>query len=151
MEIKRKSNVTRTKIERKSNGNRMKIERNPNENRTKIELKSNEYRTEIECKSIRNPNETRTKPEWKSNENRTKIERNPNKTQSKTVIFRAKKSKGGEKLSQTDKGVLMYFEWFEAMSRLDPKTYKTMMNAIYCYQQKGEKPPEFKGKAQVAA
>ena len=54
-------------------------------------------------------------------------------------------------MSQTDKGVLMYFEWFEAMSRLDPKTYKTMMNAIYCYQQKGEKPPEFKGKAQVAA
>ena len=54
-------------------------------------------------------------------------------------------------MSQTEKGVLMYFEWLEAMSSLDPKTYKIMMNAIYSYQQKGEKPPEFKGKARVAA
>lgn len=54
-------------------------------------------------------------------------------------------------MSQTDKGVLIFFEWFEAMEHLDAKTYKSMMNAIYRYQLKGEKPPEFKGKASIVA
>ena len=59
--------------------------------------------------------------------------------------------KGGLNLSQTDKGVLMYFEWLEAMSSLDAKTYKSMMNAIWHCQQTGKKPPAVKGKARVAA
>ena len=54
-------------------------------------------------------------------------------------------------MSQTDKGVLIFFEWFEAMSHLDPKTYKSMMNAIYNCQLNGAKPPEFKGKASILA
>ena len=54
-------------------------------------------------------------------------------------------------MSQTDKGVLMFSEWLEAMSQLNPKAYKEMMNAIYLYQIKGIEPPEFKGKAQMVA
>ena len=54
-------------------------------------------------------------------------------------------------MSQTDKGVLIFFEWFEAMSHLDPKTYKSMMTAIYNCQLHGTKPPEFKGKADILA
>ena len=53
----------------------------------------------------------------------------------------------GEKMSQTDKGVLIFSEWFEAMSHLEPRTYKALMHAIYRYQIHGEQPPEFKGKA----
>ena len=50
-------------------------------------------------------------------------------------------------MGQTDKGVLIFGEWFEAMNRLTPKDYKSLMNAIYRYQLLGENPPEFKGKA----
>ena len=49
-------------------------------------------------------------------------------------------------MSQTDKGVLIFGEWFEAMNMLAPKDYKALMNAIYRYQLLGEEPPEFKGK-----
>ncbi len=54
-------------------------------------------------------------------------------------------------MSQTDKGVLIFYEWFEAMETLSPKSYKEMMTAIRRYQQKGEEPPEFKGKSAIAA
>ncbi len=50
-------------------------------------------------------------------------------------------------MSQTDKGVLIFGEWFEAMNMLSPKDYKALMNAIYRCQLLGEEPPEFKGKA----
>ena len=50
-------------------------------------------------------------------------------------------------MGQTDKGVLIFGEWFEAMNMLSPKDYKSLMNAIYRYQLLGEEPPEFKGKA----
>lgn len=54
-------------------------------------------------------------------------------------------------MGQTDKGVLMFSEWFEAMDKLNPKDYKALMNAIYRYQLCGEEPPEFKGKAGMVA
>ena len=54
-------------------------------------------------------------------------------------------------MSNTDKGVLMFNEWLDAMNELTPKDYKQMMTAIYRYQMKGEQPPEFKGKARIIA
>lgn len=54
-------------------------------------------------------------------------------------------------MSQTDKGVLIFYEWFEAMESLSPKCYKEMMTAICRYQQKGEEMPEFKGKSAIVA
>lgn len=54
-------------------------------------------------------------------------------------------------MSQTDKGVLIFAEWFEAMSKLNSTDYKALMNAIYRYQILGEKPPEFKGKVGMVA
>ncbi len=54
-------------------------------------------------------------------------------------------------MSQTDKGVLIFAEWFEAMSKLNPTDYKALMNAVYRYQILGEKPPEFKGKSGMVA
>ena len=54
-------------------------------------------------------------------------------------------------MSQTDKGVLIFAEWFEAMSKLCPTDYKALMNAVYRYQILGEKPPEFKGKSSLVA
>lgn len=49
-------------------------------------------------------------------------------------------------MSNSNRGVLFLYEWFEAMESLSPKEYKTMMNAIFRYQLYGEEPPEFKGK-----
>ena len=69
-------------------------------------------------------------------------------------VFTSKPSefmRKGEKMSQTDKGVLIFSEWFEAMSRLEPRTYKALMCAIYRCQIHGEQPPEFKGKAALVA
>ena len=54
-------------------------------------------------------------------------------------------------MSTTDKGVLIFCEWFEAMSKLGPRDYKMLMNAIYRYQFFCEEPPEFKGKAGMIA
>lgn len=54
-------------------------------------------------------------------------------------------------MSNTDKGVLMFNEWLDAMNELNPKEYKAMMTAIYHYQMLGEEPPEFKGKAKIIA
>lgn len=48
-------------------------------------------------------------------------------------------------MSQTDKGILLFYEWLEAMEKLPPKHYKALLTAIYRFQQKGEEPPEFEG------
>lgn len=54
-------------------------------------------------------------------------------------------------MSNTDKGVLIYNEWFDAMDIVSPKDYKMLMTAIYNYQIFGNPPPEFKGSAKVIA
>ena len=54
-------------------------------------------------------------------------------------------------MSNTDKGVLVFDEWFDAMSKLNPKEYKLLMEAIHRYQLHGEEPPEFKGKSAIVA
>lgn len=54
-------------------------------------------------------------------------------------------------MSQTDKGVLIFSEWFEAMAKLNPREYKSLMNAIYRYQIHGEEPPVFQGKTDMVA
>ena len=54
-------------------------------------------------------------------------------------------------MSQTDKGVLIFYEWFEAMDTLSPKCYKALMTAIFRYQLNGEKIPEFKGNSAILA
>lgn len=54
-------------------------------------------------------------------------------------------------MSNTDKGVLIYNEWFDAMDIVSPKDYKMLMTAIYNYQIFGTPPPEFKGSAKVIA
>ena len=54
-------------------------------------------------------------------------------------------------MSYTDKGVLMFEEWFRAMDKLSASDYKRLMHAIYRYQLHGEEPPEFKGKAAIVA
>lgn len=54
-------------------------------------------------------------------------------------------------MSNTDKGVLVFDEWFDAMSKLNPKEYKLLMEAIHRYQLHGEEPPEFKGKTALVA
>ena len=54
-------------------------------------------------------------------------------------------------MGQTDKGVLIFYEWFEAMDSLNPKCYKEMMRAIWRYQKNGEEPPEFTGKSAIVA
>ena len=59
--------------------------------------------------------------------------------------------KGDRKMSQTDKGVLIFSEWFDAMAKLNPREYKSLMNAIYRYQIHGEEPPEFQGKTDMVA
>ena len=54
-------------------------------------------------------------------------------------------------MSRADKGVLLFSEWFEALDKLSPKDFKTVVMAIYRYQIKGEEPLEFQGKAQIVA
>ena len=54
-------------------------------------------------------------------------------------------------MSETNKGVLIYNEWFEAMESLTPKEYKCLLSAAYRYQIHGDPPPQFKGKAQIIA
>ena len=54
-------------------------------------------------------------------------------------------------MGQTDKGVLIFSEWFEAMNHLSSKEYKTMMNSIYRCQMHGEEPVKFQGKAALVA
>lgn len=54
-------------------------------------------------------------------------------------------------MSQTEKGVLIFSEWFEAMKDLKVTEFKSMMYAIYRLQIFGEEPPEFQGKAGIIA
>ena len=54
-------------------------------------------------------------------------------------------------MSQTEKGVLIFSEWFEAMKDLKVTEFKSMMYAIYRLQILGEEPPEFQGKAGIIA
>ena len=54
-------------------------------------------------------------------------------------------------MSQTDKGILIFYEWLEAMSSLPAKEYKLLLTSIFRYQQKGEEPPEFKGNSAILA
>lgn len=54
-------------------------------------------------------------------------------------------------MCNTDRGVLILYEWFDAMNSLNPKDYKELMNAIFRYQLYGEEPHEFKGKSAIVA
>lgn len=54
-------------------------------------------------------------------------------------------------MSETDKGVLIYSEWFRALDKLSAKDYKAVLSAAYRYQILGQKPPEFSGKAEIVA
>ena len=54
-------------------------------------------------------------------------------------------------MSNTDKGVLIFNEWFDAMENLSANDFKTLMCAVYHYQIHGKKPPVFKGKAAFVA
>lgn len=54
-------------------------------------------------------------------------------------------------MSQTDKGVLIFSEWFEAMKCLKATDFKRLMLAIYRFQIFDEEPPEFEGKAGMIA
>ena len=54
-------------------------------------------------------------------------------------------------MSQTDRGVLMLYDWYSAMESLNAKDYKQLMNAIWHLQLEGQEPPEFKGKSAIAA
>lgn len=48
-------------------------------------------------------------------------------------------------MSEIDKGVLIYNEWFDAMENLNPKDFKAFIYAMYNYQIHDVPPPEFKG------
>lgn len=48
-------------------------------------------------------------------------------------------------MSQTDKGILIFYEWLDAMEKLPPRQYKALLTAICRFQQRGEEPPVFEG------
>jgi hypothetical protein len=50
-------------------------------------------------------------------------------------------------MGKTDKGVLIFDEWFEAMTCLSTKDFKALIYAMYRLQRFDEEPPVFKGKA----
>ena len=54
-------------------------------------------------------------------------------------------------MSQTDKGILIFYEWMDAMEKLPPKQYKALLTAICRFQQSGEEPPIFEGKSALLA
>ena len=54
-------------------------------------------------------------------------------------------------MSQTDKGILIFYEWLEAMEKLPPRQYKALLTAICRFQQRGEEPPEFQGNTAILA
>ncbi|MBQ8260505.1 MAG: hypothetical protein IJY97_13195 [Clostridia bacterium] len=54
-------------------------------------------------------------------------------------------------MSRIDKGVLIFNEWFEAMENISDRDCGRLVKAIYKYQVLGEKPPIFKGKAEILA
>ena len=54
-------------------------------------------------------------------------------------------------MKTTDSGVLILDEWFEAIDGLSARQYKQVVRAMYFVQRKGEKIPEFEGKAALLA
>lgn len=54
-------------------------------------------------------------------------------------------------MSKTDKGVLIFNEWFEAMENISDRDCGRLVKAIYKCQMLDEEPPEFKGKTAVLA
>ncbi|MBP3376768.1 MAG: hypothetical protein J6L83_08380 [Clostridia bacterium] len=50
-------------------------------------------------------------------------------------------------MSNTEKGILIFNEWFDAISDLKGTDFKALILAMYRFQTFGEEPPEFKGKA----
>ncbi len=54
-------------------------------------------------------------------------------------------------MSDINKGVLIYNEWFEAMRALDPDDFKAVVLAIYDSQIHNIPPPEFEGVARAIA
>jgi hypothetical protein len=54
-------------------------------------------------------------------------------------------------MSNINKGVLIFNEWFDAMDRLSPKDYKALMKAIHNAQINDVPPPVFTGKSAIVA
>ena len=54
-------------------------------------------------------------------------------------------------MNQSDKGILIFYEWLEAMEALSAKQFKLLFTSILRYQQTGEEPPEFKGNTAILA
>lgn len=50
-------------------------------------------------------------------------------------------------MSTTEKGILIFNEWLEAISDLKGTDFKSLILAMYRFQSFGEEPPEFKGKS----
>ena len=50
-------------------------------------------------------------------------------------------------MSQTDKGVLLFYEWGDAMETLPATQFKSLILAMMRYQEKGIEPPQFQGHA----
>ena len=54
-------------------------------------------------------------------------------------------------MNQTDKGILIFYEWLDAMDALSAKQFKLLLTSICRYQQTGEEPPIFKGNTAILA
>ena len=54
-------------------------------------------------------------------------------------------------MSEINKGVLIYNEWFDAMKNLNAKDFKSLILAMYDYQIYDVPPPEFKGKSSIVS
>ena len=54
-------------------------------------------------------------------------------------------------MNKTDKGILIFYEWLDAMETLSAKQFKLLLTSICRYQQKGEEPPIFKGNTAILA
>ena len=48
-----------------------------------------------------------------------------------------------------DKGFLIFYDWMPALEGLTPKDFKTLMTAIWRYQEFGTPPPEFPNKVKA--
>ena len=54
-------------------------------------------------------------------------------------------------MSNTDKGILIFYEWIESILDLKLKDQREILKAMYEYQRFGKKPPEFSGPAKILA
>lgn len=54
-------------------------------------------------------------------------------------------------MSHTDKGILIFYEWMNALDKLPPRQFKALLMAICHFQQNGAEPPEFQGNAALLA